>query len=235
MTNQIDEKVLSKIQKLMATVNDKEGASESEIQSAMLMVQKLLAKNGLEMSDLEYADKDEKEVVDESFTDFKKTQQWEKSLALVISENFRCTSYISKKMTGHRYAVTRLCFVGLKQDVEIAKMVYNYAHEMLAMLTEQFIKDNDYSGKTAITTAKNEYRLGFIQGLKAKFDEQVQKEGWGLILVQDDAVVERVENMGLRAGYRSRAQNFGDSGARAAGYREGKAFEAGKNRLGGQI
>lgn len=230
---QVDDKILQKIQKALALAAD--NPSDEEAQTAMRMAQKLMVKHGLDMSDVEYAEKDEKEVVDEGLTDYKKTQQWEKSLAVVISENFRCTSYLNKKRTGHRYAVTRLCFIGLKQDVEIARMVYNYAHQMITMLTEQFVKENGYSGKTAITTAKNEYRLGFISGLDAKFKEQVNKEGWGLILVQDDAVVEVVENKGLGRAYRSRAQNYGDANAYGAGYSEGKKFEAGKNRIGGEV
>ncbi|QKE56545.1 hypothetical protein [Bacillus phage YungSlug] len=135
MTN-VNETLINRIKKLF-NMTVENGCSESEAQSAMLMAQKLMAKNGLEMSDVELkntVDGTSKEVKEDGiFQENTVLDWWEKSLAVIIADNFKCYTYVQR---GHKKS--NIIFMGLKDDVEVAKLIYNFAHSQITHLAKQY-------------------------------------------------------------------------------------------------
>lgn len=180
MANKLESSIVEKIQKMLATANDK-AASESEAQTALLMAQKLMAKHGLEMTDVEaHADSEQKKEIVKDFTEAQKTEWWQGRLANVIADNFKCFIYVS------RYGGSqRIIFVGLKQDAEIAKTVYMFAASILPHLAKKYLKDRkkqaekasgysfkDMTDEELYELANNELSDFELYELKAKYPEE---------------------------------------------------------------
>lgn len=221
--------VLRKVQKLLRLAGN---GADDEGQSALLMAQKLLAENKLSMNDLDIADKEQvqqKNVVEGDGTEPTRLQWWMKTLATIIGENFRCYAFI--RSVGNK---TKIVFLGLEEDVAVAKSVYDFALSSVKFYSDAYCKRKGIVGDRAKTIAiKNDYISGYLSGLKAKFVEQVSREGWGLVLVKDALVVQEVEKLKLRKGSATRQSYQGDADARNAGFEKGKQFSAGRKQIGG--
>lgn len=166
-----------KIQKALALASN--NPSEEEAKTALLLAQRLMLKHN--MTEAEFEDEQvKKEVVETEATHAKKLYWYEKRLSNVIAENFRCYRFWQGR--GNK---NKIVFFGLKEDTKIASDVYNYAITYMNSLCNQFIKENQL---THDRLARNDYRLGFIDGLERQLNEQVQE--YGLILVKDPDVVE---------------------------------------------
>lgn len=218
----MNESILIKIKKALALANS---GDTNESQTAMLMAQRLMAKHGIELSEVEEVEEQAKEVVDEQVTNRGRTPFWKKQLASVVAENFRCTNYNSR--WGGKSIIR---FIGLKEDVEIAKEIYKFAVEVLERTCNAYIKNVVLEQGDADTYGlRNDYRLGFIKGLKEKYTEQVEKMDLAPILVQDMLVVQKVENMGFTKGVSSKVRRSGSQDAYNQGFQTGKSL--GSNRL----
>lgn len=220
-----NEKVLARVQKLLALANG--DANENESQSAMLQAQRLLATNNLSMDDVTINDKVDKEVQEMDGTEWTRIPWWQKELSHTVAENFRCYVFM-KSWKGKR----KMVFLGTKEDTEVAVEVYKFAIEDIKYQARQYLRKRNIKGTRAMSNAvKNDYIGGYLQGLKAKFQEQVNKEGWGLVLVKDDAVVKKFEDMDMSS-ERSRSRStVNDNDAHNKGYKDGKNFDNGRQRL----
>lgn len=211
--------IKEKIAKLLERASRiKEGA---EAEAALLLAQELMVKHSIEMGELslEQEESNQKEVSKEYITRRRKTPWWHVSLSVVIAENFRCQAFRNIRDGGSMIGI-----VGLKEDVEIAKQVFFAAVEMADNCLKAYCKKHGYK----VSDVKNDYMLGFVDGLKAKFKEQVDREGWALILVKDEAVVQAIDRLKLR----HKKQPINTRNNRSAyntGYHEGKSFSS--NRL----
>lgn len=122
MTKDKKENWIRKIQGLLNKTTEN-GATEAEAQSAMLMAQKLMAKHGLDMADIDTEhEKVEKEIAEEYGNDDGRLSWWHSSLARVIADNFRCYFFLRSG-----YKRTRVVFMGLKEDAEVARSVFKFA------------------------------------------------------------------------------------------------------------
>jgi hypothetical protein len=132
------ERILEKVKNMLNTTSEK-GATEQEAQNALLNAQRLLAKHGLSMEDVEaVADEEQRKVeVDENYTDAVRTEWWQGRMAKVIADNFKCFYYMSKLYGGKQ----RIVFVGAKEDAEVAKMVYLFASSVLPHLAKKYLKE----------------------------------------------------------------------------------------------
>ena len=212
------ESIIEKVRKALALAAD--NPNDNEAQNAMLLAQKLMAKHQLEMSEVEISVNNTKEVKDDTAFSKSSLQWWIKQLAVIIGDNFRCNPYIGGGKTK------TINFIGLKEDVEICKSVYQYAIKVIDHNVNQYMKDLRKQGFPT-KGVRNDWIIGFMNGLRDKFKEQIEKEDWGLVLVKDDAVVEYTKNMKLRSGGRSKAVNTGGNNmAREAGYTTGKNFNS---------
>lgn len=158
-------------------------------------------------------------MVDEKvFTSEGKTLKWwEKILSGIIGDNFRCVAYYRRNRPS-------VYFIGLKGDVEVAKEVFCYAVIVIKHLSSQYVKANKafYGDGRRL---KNDYIVGFLNGLRDKFAAQVSSKCLSLMLVKDDAVVKAADNKKLKKAGRPRINVAGDADAIAAGYRDGKGFD----------
>lgn len=211
------EKLFDKIKKILDLANDNSTHPE-ESQSALLMAQRLMAQHNIEMSDV-FSKKESKDVNDISITKFKKMPWWVKRLSYIISKNFRCTAYTSNRDGSS------LHFIGLKEDTELAKSVYEFAENAIKHYSDAYVKRMQKEG-WLVKGIRNDFIKGYLNGLEDKFTEQISKEGWGLIIVQDDAVVEFVESKRFKKGSYKDGNGIGNNDAIAAGYERGNNFNS---------
>lgn len=212
MTN--DERLINKIRKIIALSGNNPSVEES--QTALLKAQTLLAQHGLTMKQIENIEKPVKNVIDQPITPKQRTAWWHKSLALIIANNFRCYCYISRANQG-----TTINYLGLEEDIELAKDIYQYAVKMVEYHYKTYIKTISSQNTVGI---KNNYIKGFLKGLNDKFIEQVERNNWGLILVKDNAVTKIYEQKNLKKGLRTKIQIRHDEQDWNEGYRRGKDF-----------
>jgi hypothetical protein len=229
MLKDIDEKVLNKIKKTLKLA--KESKSEGEAQAAMLATQRLLAKHDLNMEDVgdgEVSKKDKNVVYKQVTEESGRITWWQKSLAAVIAENFRCNAMIQP--LGYR--LSAIYYLGLEEDVRIASEVYAYAEMMVDKLAKSYVGKVYRSGRNT-KGVRNIFITGFISGLGEMFDEQVKQEGWGLVLQQDALVVERHESMdaGTHKQTGIKPMFAEDEHAYRSGYNQGQNFAADKKGI----
>lgn len=215
----VDEKLLQKIHNLFKLA---EGNSNSnEAQNAMLKAQELMAKNGIKRSEIDQIVKS-KEVLQDHITDVGRLSWWEKNLASIIAKNFRCEIYISKV----RYKGGSIVFVGLKDDVQLAKMVYNFAMIAIQNDTTRFVKQYKKQYVVYNVGIKNDYMTGWIRGLDTKYKEQVSQNGWGLVLVKDPLIKQEMNKMKLRKGQSSSITRGHNNNAYGKGFENGSKFNS---------
>lgn len=232
---EVNEKVLHKVRALLNLAKNGGDPESNEAQSALLMAQRLMAENGI--NEVEVRDSAQgpqlKEVLDDYATEFEKLSWWKKSLGRVIAQNFRCYSYLNK-CKGY----TRLAFVGLKEDTEIAIIAFAFATDSIRFGADKFMKayrknyilHNGHRPEISQQRGvRNNYVEGWISGLDAQYNEQVSKEGWGLVLTKDELVTQTYKDLGLKRGQSpqyTRRESLAGQNAYAKGYKDGKGFSA---------
>lgn len=214
------EEVIRKIRKMLALANDNAKHSD-ESDTAMLLAQKMMAKHNISMTDINFDEVENKKNVTEGYgTEYIKLQWWMKSLGKIISDNFKC--YYFYRTSGSK---SRIVFLGLENDVELCKIVYEFAVNAIKYHSAEYMKRRGVSGDRGITTAiKNDYIAGYINGLGDKFKEQVKTENFLMIIEKDALVVQAYKKKHLVKGRGSTATTRGDSMARQHGYADGKKF-----------
>jgi Protein of unknown function (DUF2786) len=220
------EKIVNRVRKALALAND--NPSDEEAHTAMLLAQKMLARHGLTLKDVEGEQEGLKKVVEKSVTEPSgRIPWWKKQLVMVIAENFKCKAFKSGK-----YQSTLVMF-GLEEDVEIAEAVYKYAETIVDKLAKSYVGKLYRQGKST-SGVRNEYILGFLTGLRDKFEEQVAQNNWGLVLVTDALVEQHYSDKKLRKGSSGGIQPgfSGNAEARAEGYNQGKNFADSSSRKG---
>lgn len=221
-------KIVRKIQLLLKKTTN--NPSKEEAQTALLMAQRLMAEHGVSQSEINsYEDVTipDKKVTRSDFK-FKRSTPWyKKELSAVIASNFRCYNWISRNNSN-----SRIVFLGLEQDVELAKMTYEFACDAIKYGANQFVKElKKMKHISSVTAIKNDYMVGWLNGLKDQFKEQVNQNNWGLVLVKDALVVKEYENMSFNKGRSSHISSSRNSDARNSGYRDGKGFVSPSGRL----
>jgi hypothetical protein len=210
------ERLTERIKKLLALATS---SNENEAQAAMLKAQKLMMEHGLEMKDVEDIDFDEKEI-SKTYTDDTMSASWKVKLMRVIAENFKCEYYFSGRRGSNKGV-----FLGLKQDAEVAKMVFEYAIKKANAGADKCYDSYWLKGLPA-KGVRGDYKIGFVDGLESKFAEQRKANpGWALVLVKDVAVTEEYSKMTFTGSMQARAtQTAGNSAARQIGFNDGKNF-----------
>ena len=223
-----NQKLLERIQKLFKLAEGNE--NDHEAQSALLAAQKLMVENGIEQSEVERLSNIQtpKEVVHENVTNGERLLWWKRSLARIIAKNFCCMYYILRSNSDNG----GLIFLGLKEDVELAETVYAFAKEAIVYGTSRYVADYKKNHrKQAYTGHKNDYMTGWLSGLSAQYEEQVDKNNWGLVLVTDSLVLRAYADLKLRKVKASSRYTANNENAMLAGYQQGKAFNGISKRI----
>lgn len=211
----MDNQVVDKIKKLLSL---SESSNENEARAAMLKAQALLIKHKLSMKEVQdyksYNNKIKDNVSSISFTKSK----WKGRLAYVIAENFGCYSYFKTRR------VHTITFLGREEDVTICNIVLEYAVDCIESAVKkikyQYIR-NGQSTKGIV----NDYAIGFIKGLQEKFEEQKSKnQGWGLVLVKDNEVVEAYNQKTFKRSVNTRTKLEGNTEVYYQGEKDGRKF-----------
>lgn len=216
------EEIIIRIKKLLALT--KGTNYKEEAQNALVMAQKLMLKYKIEMREVEEHEdfKTDSEFTDVTFSG--KGQSWKNQLAELIAENFGCNLYYNGTARKNRFVffgkeedviIARIVleYANKVIEEEQKKVIKRKSDEALISFfigqgvrlrgtredMLEYIKDN-YETRTLRTqlntSLRVDYALGFINGLKEKFNEQMQEaQEWGLVLVKDPRVDEAYEEL----------------------------------------
>jgi hypothetical protein len=222
-------KVLDRIKKLFNLAQG--NSNENEAQTALLMAQKLMAENNIEESMVIQNEGSftgtKKSVVQGAVISGSTIPWWKKSLGVIIANNFKCECFVRK---AHREQ--SFIFFGLKDDVILAKIAFDFACEAIESSCKAYVKKcKQVNPYVNVAGLKNDYIIGWTKGIKDQFAEQVKKNNWGLVLVKDALVIHAKEKMNLTKGRRSTIRCNNNQDARAEGYKNGKSFNVTAKRL----
>lgn len=214
--------IRERIKKLLALA---ESDYEHEAESALLKAQQLMGMHGLSAESVaapEQGEAQKREVATESVGWSGRLPFWQKQLALVIAENFRCHVYTDIDEFG---ADSLRCFklIGLSDDVEVAADVLAFGFCYAEMSWQRFRKNVRSPDRYTTNRVKEDYFAGFIKGLREKFAEQVSEKG--LMIIKDQLVEESYADLKLRTSYVRTRGGAGSKRAWQTGHRDGKSME----------
>ena len=180
------EKILSKVTKLLNLSKDS-GASDSEAMSALALAQSLMAKYGIEASDLDEIERDESNVIQVE-CEHRWDMGYRKPLAAVISENYRCKVFCKGGT---------VVFMGVEEDAKIAKQAFEFAYKFIYRRgNQEYEKARACSWNGSAKGVFNGYAAGFIKGL----DEVLSAQSKALMITVPDTVITEFNNLTLGKG-----------------------------------
>jgi hypothetical protein len=217
----MDDKIISKIKNLLKLSENTNFPEES--QTALLKAQEFMIKHKLEMKDIGQEDKEE--VIEEGVTDVKKHKWYIKHLGSIIGDNFKCYCLIRNFKIKNQ-----IVFIGLENDLKIAKEMFKYALNEIEIFSNKYLKDffGDYVKSEIDSTIKNSIKNSFIQGylvgLNSKFKEQIQNNDWGLMVIKDKKVDDFMGKIKTVKQKQAAVNNSKDRHAFTNGFEVGKNF-----------
>ena len=149
-------KVQELINKLMA-VTTENGATENEVITATTKVREILAKYDMDVSDVVDIKEEMQTASAETSNDL-----WKNTLGAIIAQNFGCKVYISGK---------NMVFYGYKRHCETAKEVFKAIYEFGRKRATEIYKEYNRAGMD-VRGLKNQFYIGFVNGVKSAFDVQ---------------------------------------------------------------
>lgn len=208
-------KIVEKIQKLLAL---SESSNKNEAQTALLKAQELLAKHKLSLKEVKeykiFNSAIKEKISSVSFTKAK----WKARLAGLIADNFGCYCYFKTRRTN------TIAFFGREEDITVCNLVLEYAISSIDSTVKRLRYKYSRDGYNT-SGLENDYALGFINGLREKFEEQKSKnQEWGLVLVKDQEVVEAHGNIKFKGKLNTSTKFKGFSEAYWVGRKDGKNF-----------
>lgn len=174
------EKVIKRINKLLALSDQSRNPSENEAIAASLQVQKLLAKYNLTMTDVTGERKEED--CQQAVADVGKGKKWKYKMAQAVADNFACKTFF--------VGVDQIVFYGYEADVVAARRVFVYLFKVGDKLANQMTKQRRERYGTAEGTY-NSFVSGFVTGVRLELEKQCSalaivtqpkvEENWNII------------------------------------------------------
>lgn len=226
----MDDKISLKIKKLLELASS---SFEAEAKSALLKAQELMTSNNISYNDLEGTSlhKEKKAITKEINFNKSRIGFWEKQIVAIVSENFRCFSYITLDRINKR---TIMSIIGMEDEIDIAKESIEFAVLSLNNSWKKYyenrkIKLGKTSSRQETEMIKNDYMMNFIEGLRKSFEEQIEQKS--LVIIKNEKVKDEVNNLKLgRAASRTKMIR-GDSHAQQAGMSDGQSVYSKGNLL----
>lgn len=221
------ESIENRIRKLLSLSSS---SNQHEAELAMLKAQELMRLHDIDSSVVETKEGRVGVEVTRSAVDNGKRRvpNWQKRLAVVVAENFRCKVY-----SGPGQGLGRSIFMyGARQDVAAAKPVLEFALRSAENCWGRYLAQRRRTEpswtRQETELIKNDYFSAFISGVRQAFRKQVQAKGIVLSLHPD--VLKYEKSLRLRTVNQRRKGGLGDSHARTAGFADGSKVRGG-NKL----
>jgi len=215
-------KVISRIQKLLAR---RRSSFIAEADTALLKAQALMVEHGLTMADIEGQEINQPVLQEKIYNSV--APIWHGKLADILATNFRCKGFWQYLRDNGKLKKIMM-FLGYEEDVKICVEAYRYA----IFYINHNIRIQKKKNPRLTTGYINTYIDGFIFGLYTKFEEQVKKEEWGLILVTPPAVQSEFNALNVKM-HSQKDTRFSNKNPSAfhKGYCDGKHFDHNQKRL----
>lgn len=207
---------------------------EAEARAALLKAQELMEEHGISMAQVgsTNTERDEFGSIAEGAVDkgSKTIASWQKRLARVVAENFRCRIFFRSYRTYER----DIMVYGLKQDVEVAQEVINFALLSARNNWQKYKKarerrEGKMPSRAHTEALKNDYMRAFTQGVKEAFEKQVREKA--IVLTLDPRVPKYAkEKLNLTIESNRAQKTLHDADAHASGYQDGLRIRGG-NKL----
>lgn len=209
-SNEKIEKIISRVNRLLALADLEKNPSEQEAIAASMKVQELLAKYNLDIADVTGEEKEEE--IEHVCADIKGkgTIKWRALLANAVAESYRCKSY--------RFGSNRYIFFGFKSDAVIARRVFIYLINVCDKLGKSYVAEKKKKGYDTSGSLSSFY-TGFYTGVKSALERNCT----ALALVVPQKVESDFEDQVLSTATRTTATlKSYDSEAYQTGVTEGK-------------
>lgn len=227
------EKILEKIRHLLSLAED--GKNDEESQTALLMAQKLMVK--YKISQDQVSKEHPEEIQLKSLSVYKRLYWWEKTLAGIIADNFRCMLYVQSNKLPHQSSIQRkIVFMGYPEDIELAYEIYHLAAEAIRYYAKIYLTDPKRQQENIPEKDRRKaYYLGFLDGLAEKFkqqqaDLQAENERYALVIQTPQAVKEKF-NREVKGSLAFNQPVYAEtSQSYRTGYRQGRRVELNQNK-----
>jgi hypothetical protein len=226
MNEELKDKVLSKVKKMLNLANDS-GAAEGERDNALRMAHAMLAKHNLSLGEAEsHGGKKEDRLRDTIET---KSYPWMRRAAFAVGELFFCKYYVSVFDRGQK---AKHYFIGLESNVVTAKEISAYVIASIVKEANALKKDHPEPNKFWLSFCKGAadalwWRCAALrkEAEQASAVAPTMSSGTALVLsslyasekVANDHFLATVLDVKLKEG-KNRERRAGE------GYREGSAF-----------
>lgn len=213
------EQIIDKINKLMRKAE--KTMFPEEAQASILAAQKLLLRYKIEQHELTPEEAETIKVVD-VMSVIQANTAWGRALVHIFAENFGTLVYYRKN--GNR---TYPVFFGEEEKALVCKALYDYTSIWLNKRACAYAtKMRNTAG--IVKGVKQDYIVGFLQGLSDKFQEQVKadQEMYALVVVVPHEVQQAFDKKEFDGTTKPLSiQLHGLAAARREGYRAGKNFD----------
>ena len=204
-------RVLEQIKKLFELARNNPSAHEA--QAATLKAQELMAKNDIEMAEVENVDlSKEPEEIDTSVVEVG-AKKFKYPLAHTVADNFKCKFYLNGK--------NRIVFYGHRTDARIAAETFRFLFEMADKMGTR-LHHQAYRRGERTDGIYNSCVMGFIAGVRDALAEQSKAL---MVIVPEDVKEQYAQfSRGFKVSHTRSPEAY-----RGGAYREGR--QAGYNAM----
>lgn len=229
--------ILNKIRKLLQ-VTLENGATQGEVENAMLMAQNLMAKHQVELGDIAIHKND---IIEDDFQEMRVSYEkarWVWDLLAIISMSHNCRT--TRRLVLHpekRKLVYVYKIVGFPEDVQMSSEL---TKQLVPIIRAIAFKKAKAQPKANFRVFYQSYVEGFLIGLNNKLHEAKkqkleltteERSAYQLIIVKKtDLVNEFMENKNLKAPKKA-TESKQDNKALWDGWKDGQEFRELNKRL----
>lgn len=187
------ESIISKIKNLMKLAEEGSGASDNEVQIAMLKARELMAKYNISLSETQDVSDHTLQEFDTGILYNQRYSVWKLPLANVISKYHMCSS-ISLRFEHKQSREIR--FVGEGENPKIVgtifKSIVPYLESKIYAIHDKY---SHYNSKDRYVMSDS-YVKGFIDGLKKHYDSQNKSDpGMAIMVTTPQSVSDYIKTL----------------------------------------
>lgn len=216
--------LLEKLRKIKALAD--EAKDDHECQTAMLMFQRLLTKNGLDTAEVQINGDPEETPEEIDLHSAARIENWMHYLHSAVAKHFRCVPVCTALRRNGKLIRRTLQFLGHKRDATIAAEAFQtalaaagrlYRRHELAMLEDAALSYDRCAGNQ-LKPSRSHYMIGFAAGLQDAYRRQEADSTFGIIItIPADVLAAADDYKGIRL-HTSAAKRDGNT---SAGYTDG--------------